>query len=269
MQPESWLQHKTYTLEQLHPPIGRIAAALGPYISGNRLTDQKLTRKRGWEEGNAILHRNGSYTRNLSLARLGELLFLFSHNVHRMVMDADAFGMLAALLSVILFTTLPPILGHSGLATIDMAGAALLFTALFSFVLWQDRPNWTRSVILGVTVGCGFISKFSNFLFLPVCMGAIIASRLVKKNKTERRLLILRRQLSCGLFLSAAVALMTMWTVYRFTTAPLVTEEERPHEIMDRIVGSYGPVHDGAYEFVEAPNLSAYGDSLGFGRIAP
>jgi 4-amino-4-deoxy-L-arabinose transferase-like glycosyltransferase len=248
-----WLQYKSYTIEQLHPPIGRIAVALGLYVSGSRLTDEKLNWQKAWQQGNAILHYGGSYTRNLSVARLGVLPFFFLTTSIVWLWTRMLFGSVAALLAVILFTTLPPILGHSGLATTDMAGAAFLFTALFSFVLWQSRPGLTHSLILGVTVGCALVSKFSNFLFLPACMGAIVVSRCVKKNKTESLFPILRRQLLCGLFLSGAVAFMTMWTAYRFTTGPLTTKEERPHEIIDRIVGSHGPMRDRAYEIVEAP----------------
>ena len=66
-----WLERGTYTLEPLHPPLARVAVAIGPYLSGLRLTGHDNL----WMEGNQLLLAQGRYLHNLSLARLGVLPF--------------------------------------------------------------------------------------------------------------------------------------------------------------------------------------------------
>ena len=66
-----WLQYGTYTFEPLHPPLARVAVALGPYLSGLRLKDHRNF----WIEGNELLLANGQYLHNLALARVGVLPF--------------------------------------------------------------------------------------------------------------------------------------------------------------------------------------------------
>src|SRR5215831_11280050 len=66
-----WLDEGTYTYELQHPPLARIAVALGPYLSGIR--SQSLTHAN--DEGNAILFSNDTHFSNLRRARLGTLPF--------------------------------------------------------------------------------------------------------------------------------------------------------------------------------------------------
>lgn len=61
-----WIQHHKYTAEHLHPPLARIAVAMGPFVAGRRLTNPNLTRSIAWREGNDLLF-DGSYFRNLAL----------------------------------------------------------------------------------------------------------------------------------------------------------------------------------------------------------
>jgi hypothetical protein len=210
-----WLQHGSYTIEQLHPPIGRVAVALNLYLTGNTLSNEK-SNSDFWQQGNGILHSGDSYTWNLALARLGVLPFFLLTTCIVWLWTRMLFGRVAGLFAVILFTTLPPVLGHSGLATTDMAGAAGFFAALFCFVVWLERGGVTQSSILGVAVGLALTSKFSNFLFLPVCVGAIGLSRLVKTKKAEGLALMRIETLLHNLCLIVAVAFITMWAVYRF-----------------------------------------------------
>ena len=48
-----WLQYGTYTFEPLHPPLARVAVALGPYLAGLRLKDHGNL----WTEGNELRGR--------------------------------------------------------------------------------------------------------------------------------------------------------------------------------------------------------------------
>lgn len=128
-----WLDAGQYTYEHQHPPSARVMDALGPYLDGVRPAGLENM----YEEGNNLLHYNDAYERNLTLARLGVLPFFVIATLVVWIWTKSYFGGGAALLSVILFTTLPPVLAHSGLATTDMAITAMAVAALFTFYLWD------------------------------------------------------------------------------------------------------------------------------------
>lgn len=63
-----WLDRGTYRLDDTHPPLARIAVALGPYLEGLRLPADS----NDWSTvGNQIFCARGQYSRNLALARFG------------------------------------------------------------------------------------------------------------------------------------------------------------------------------------------------------
>ena len=61
----------TYTFDQEHAPLARLATATLPYLSGLRLNGATNM----WDGGFEVLYANGSYSRNLALARAGILPF--------------------------------------------------------------------------------------------------------------------------------------------------------------------------------------------------
>ena len=73
-----WLDQGVYRWEPQHPPLARVAAALGPYLAGIRsqgTPNQNAISK--WLEGLAILDSGGRYDRTLTLARIGILPFFW------------------------------------------------------------------------------------------------------------------------------------------------------------------------------------------------
>src|SRR5579872_1561636 len=66
------LQDRVYFMDVKHPPVGRIAVALGPYLQGLRLPKQGGDM---FALGNVILNSNNNYWHNLALARFGTLPF--------------------------------------------------------------------------------------------------------------------------------------------------------------------------------------------------
>jgi len=171
-----WLDQGACTALE-HPPLGRVAAALGPFLKG--LRSHSLPRV--WDEGNAILYADGKYWQNLTLARLGNLPFLMLGSVVVFLWGRRWFSTSAGLWAVLLFTSLPPILGHAGLATLDMACAATMAAALYQLVRWLENPAWGRSVVFGGALGLAFLSRFSSLAFLAACgAGAVICLAAVQ-----------------------------------------------------------------------------------------
>jgi len=126
-------------------------------------------------------------------------------------------GPKAAVIATLLFTTLPPILAHAGLATTDFALCAMTAAATLAALDWADLPSRGRSVWLGALTGLAFTSKFSSLVFLPaawllMCGCHLAATRqsprwLVREFWTRRR----------AVALAAAATALTVWAVYGFT----------------------------------------------------
>jgi hypothetical protein len=68
-----WLDKGVYRYEVQHPPLARVAAAIGPYLAGSRPAGAANM----FQEGALILYRDDHYDRNLALARLGVLPFFW------------------------------------------------------------------------------------------------------------------------------------------------------------------------------------------------
>jgi hypothetical protein len=164
-----WLVDGQYRYEATHPPLARVAAALGPYLAGARFHNNPSM----WVEGNLILHDEGNYDRNLRLARLGVLPFFVLACVFVWLGARILFGDAVAIASVLLFTTLPPVLGHAGIVGNDMAVTAMISATIYAFAAWLIRPGPVQTVGLGVAFGLALISKFSVIVFLPVSVLAV------------------------------------------------------------------------------------------------
>src|SRR5215471_1042222 len=65
-----WWDLGKYQSERKEAPLGRIAAAFGPYLDGLRTIGHEYTPAGVLAEGNGILYSRNTYKRNLTLARL-------------------------------------------------------------------------------------------------------------------------------------------------------------------------------------------------------
>lgn len=190
-----------YDYGAFHPPLARLAIALGPYLYGAR--SQKLPDR--WHEGNAVLNSARRYTKALTLARLGILPFFVLATACVWLWGRRLLGEWGALAPVFLFTNIPPVLGHAGVATMDMAIGAGVCAALLALVLWLEQPTVARGVMLGVGLSLAFLSKFSSVLLIPVCAIVILALR-------GRKPLPAR-----SAALAILVAFLLIWCAYGFS----------------------------------------------------
>src|SRR5690349_2407618 len=132
-----------FSYEQQHPPLARLAVALGPYFLGARshhLPDI-------FDEGLAILYEGGDYAKILRAARLGVLPFFVAFVALAAAWAWHDFGAVAGTITALVLSTTPPVLAHGGLATTDLAVAAMILTALFAFRLWLDNPDLRHGIL--------------------------------------------------------------------------------------------------------------------------
>lgn len=217
-----WLDHGTYTYEQLHPPLARVAAALLPYLAGVR--DRNVPEINA--DGSAILDWNHQYERNLTLARLGMLPFFWLSCLLLWRFMATQFSQWHAALTVIFFAFCPVVLAHSSLATTDAPLMSTFLWAVMALWSWLRQPSWTHAAMAGVAVGLALLSKFTAIPYLALTGGALLLFVWARGRKFPLRW----REIG----VAAVLVALTIWAGYRFqhgsilaTSNPLFAAEER------------------------------------------
>jgi hypothetical protein len=212
-----WLDAGVYQYEVQTPPLARVAAAVGPYLDGLRSTGESSF----WVEGNAILDARGTYQRNLELARVGELPFFLLSIAMVGAWARRLFGPGIAIVSVALFTTIPPVLAHAGLATTDVALMGTLAAALLAFACWLERPSPLRGAVLGGAVGLALLAKFSAVVFLlPSALVLVGCAWLTGRGMGGAATLRLR-SLPMMLTVVIATGAIVVWAGYHFSVGSI------------------------------------------------
>jgi hypothetical protein len=201
-----WLDRGTYYLEPQHPPLARVAVALGPYLLGSRSVGELEMIL----EGRAVLMAGGRLESNLLAARVATLPFFWIGCIVVFLWASRLTGPASGVLALAIFTQVPAVLGHAGLATTDMALVAMLGAAVLAAIVWAERPSLWTSVIFGVTGGLAVLSKFSSLPFFLAAVVPIAAWQLPKPTVRHLRLL----------GLAAAIATLLTWAFFRFSAVP-------------------------------------------------
>ena len=170
------LDRGQYEYDTEHPPIARVLIALGPYLAGSHSFGTPPPD--GTQEGVDILYDGGHYDRTLTLARLGTLPFLtlllvamwlWARRVARTPVEA--------LLAVLLLATVPPIIGHSALATLDIPGTATTLLALYLLQRWLSSGLLRDALVFGLATGVAVGTKLSAVPFIGLAMWVLLLSR--------------------------------------------------------------------------------------------
>jgi hypothetical protein len=242
-----WLSRGTYSYEPLHPPLARVMVALGPYLDGLRTVGYESV----WLEGNALLHSRHAYLHNLTLARLGVLPFFIMGALAVFLWARHLYGDAAAVPATLLFTTLPPVLAHAGIATTDLAATGGLALALYTATRWLEQPSVRRGIALGISVALAVLTKLSALLFLPAALVVLVLlHRRASATAGERKPSTGRLAAARAAYLSAIVV---VWAGYRFSIGPLVSEADVPLESRPEAQGNLGGLYRAAYGIARAP----------------
>ena len=217
-----WLDKGNYTYEAQHPPLARVAAALGPFLLGIRSQGSpKPNSLEVPQEGTKILYRDRHYELTLALARLGTLPFFWIACLVMYWWGQRYFGAtgcpLGPVVTVFFFSFLPPVLAHAGLATTDMALTAFLGAAFVSALVWLEQPGRLSGALFGASTALAMLSKFSVVAFLPASL-AVALVWFLSAERPELRWLataVKRRLPSFGL--AVLVGLVVIWAGYRFS----------------------------------------------------
>jgi len=177
-----WLERGTYVMEDQHPPLARVLAALGPYLDGVRLQgvwDKDPTHFGMYSEGQHIYYAGDRYDRTLVLSRLGILPCFWVACLAVWIWARRTFGIPTAVVAVGLFSFVPSVLAHAGLGTTDMALTAFMTAAFLTGLIWVEQPTVGHSIWFGLASGLMVLSKFSCLAFFPVIAALTLAGYLV------------------------------------------------------------------------------------------
>jgi hypothetical protein len=212
-----YLAKHVYRYETQHPPLARAMTAVLPYLAGVRPSGNPDREN----EGVGLLIHSANPDRFLTRMRAGILPFFLLACLVVFFWTRHIFGNPEAALATLMFTLVPPVLAHAGVATTDMGLAACLGLAFFSLVQWAEEPTWKRSVFLGMAAAAAALTKFTALGFFPA--GAVVAllAWLVVARPGGAQLAQLAKERALGLLLAASVGVLTIWAAYFFSFGPM------------------------------------------------
>ena len=213
-----YLEKGVYTWEPQHPPLARVAVALGPYLLGLRC--QNVPRKSFISktvEGAEILYSGHRYELALSAARAGVLPFFWLACLVVYLWGARYFNRAVAAAAVAFFSFLPPVLAHSGLATTDVALTAFLAAAFLAGRIWLERPSLANGALFGVCAGLMVLSKFSCLAFFPISVLLALAWYVWRVRPKPGLVLTAAIQRVPTFALAVVTGCLLIWAGYRFS----------------------------------------------------
>jgi len=214
-----WFAQGRYDYDPQHPPLARVAIALGPRLFGATSHGQPTM----WTEGNTILLDSGPYARTLLLARLGVLPFFLLLLGVTWGWTRSLYGDAAAVVALLLVSTTPQLLAHAGFATNDLPLTATLLAALWTFTRWLERPDTARTIVFAVAGAATIATKFSSLPFFAVAAALIVcawwAIPAPRDTGAPRRIALGDLREPARMAVAAAVLVgVLVWAVYRFHT---------------------------------------------------
>lgn len=242
------IDRSEYRYDVQHPPLARLAAAIGPYLAGARFSGDPDPI--GDNAGRDLLyHSSASYDTLLTLARLGVLPFLLLLLGATFAWMRHWYGDPAALLALVFLVSCPVILGHASLVALDVPVTALIMASLYLLLRWFEKPTLARGTALGVACGLAVATKMSAIPFIGVASVTLGLLRLAFLRRTPAAT-PLRSQwvprigsLSLGLLLGLIIII----GVYGDRLVYLTTPDLAPSRALNFYFGTHGPLHDLAY----------------------
>ena len=242
------LDRGAYTHDIQHPPFARLAIALGPYLAG--LHSFNEPGPSGEQEGREILYRSGNYDRTLTLARLGVVPFFIVMIVAVWLWAKRWFGSQQAWLACLFLISAPPVLGHAGVAALDVPGSALCVFALYWLFRWVESTSLRHALLFGLTAGLAVASKLYAIPYLAICIFALLAFGMLVTPRRVDFAQVLRRDRLLSAAVAVVTAAITLILAYGGHFETLNTPGNQLRGAVEYVLGSQGSLHDAAISLV-------------------
>jgi hypothetical protein len=208
-----YVTNHSYKLETQHPPLARAFVAVLPYLSGTRPRGKASFQLEGWDLITYEHHPDDTMTR----MRLGVLPFFVLASLVTFFWTRRYFGDTTAAIATAIFTLIPTVLAHAGLATTDMALTACLALAFFTLLRWAEEPTIARAAIAGFSCGLAALSKFTALGFLPATAVLACIAWIAVERPPMATMIALAKERAAGAAMLAAAACLTIWAAYFFS----------------------------------------------------
>jgi hypothetical protein len=248
-----------YRYDNQHPPLARLAAAIGPYLAGARFHGEPMPI--GEAQGRDLLYNSpASYDELLTLARLGMLPFLLLLLAASWLWVRRWHDEAPALLALLFLVCTPVILGHAAVVALDVPVTAMTIVSLYLLLRWFEAPGIASALRLGLAAGLAVATKMSAVPFIGVAALSLIALRLLFTRRAPLPWMLPRRLGTAAL--AALLTLLIMVGIYGPKLVYLTTPDLAPSPALDFLAGRHGVLHDLAYRFAARVPLP-----LGFSMV--
>jgi Dolichyl-phosphate-mannose-protein mannosyltransferase len=251
------LERDFYLYDVQHPPLARMAMALGPHLAGARLSD--VPGPHGGEEaGRELLYRTGQEDLYLNLARAGMLPFLVILLWSTWAWTRHSFGNATALLATLFLVSTPPVLGHAGLAALDVPGAATCTLAFYCLLRWFETQRWKFALFAGVTSGLAIATKLSALPFIGLVAATWLPCWWFSRARREHTAEIASPSLGRWSAQAGSIVLLALICAiftYSFRFHYTIPAQQPVNAAWTFLFGASGWVHDAAYAIARSVPL--------------
>lgn len=223
-----WLETGRYTFQTENPPLSRIPLAIIPFLDGARMPPADANGTRPLAA--SIYYRTNNYVRNVTEARVANVLFFLAILVLTWVLSGGRSDPVVAFLATAIVATLPPVVAHSGFATTDIPFVAVFLLALLSWLRLLRCPTVLNGTWFGCVLGVAMATKFSTLPFFPP-VALAVAAMLWRSDSLPSSWFSIRRVVALG-GIVVVVAGFTIWASYGFRVGRLAD--------LPRTFGRYG-----------------------------
>jgi hypothetical protein len=169
-----------YDYSVVNPPLVKALCAMPVLMLGAHLpTTEALIDGEQGVVGESFMRENAARYQTLYFAArcvivllsvaLGVLVWAFARRLY---------GSRAALLSVAVYATMPDVLAHGGLATMDLATGLGFLVSSIAFWRFLGSGRWTDGAWSAVALGLTFLVRFSAALLVPGFVTLIVIGTL-------------------------------------------------------------------------------------------
>lgn len=153
-----------FELYRVNPPLVRLVASL-PMLIVDPKTDWSGFNEAPYARsefliGTRFTNTNGFETFwHFTLARWACIPFSLIGGCFCYLWARDLYGKCSGVTALVIWAFCPSILGNGALITPDVGAGALGIAAGYCFWRWLRRPDWTRALVAGLTLGLAELTK--------------------------------------------------------------------------------------------------------------
>ncbi len=248
-----------YSYDLEHPPLARFAVGVLPYLSGVRVPSDGPPRE--WY----VLKRAEDYWQALTLARIGNSVFLVILLLYVFRWSSLLYGRAAGLVAAFLVAGSPTVIAHSSVATIDLSITATLVAASYHAYRWFEAPSLSRALVTGLVSGLALIAKFSTVGFLPpIMIGFFLLHWLRHRTEVGKWSLLAPLNFLVQTSLFCAAALLVVWACWQICPAPPLIPIRPHYMIVDKFLVPDSLLNSGVNQLIVWARESMSGWTDGF-----